>query len=106
MPKRSFITALPFDVREAFHAELASCGFSQFQYLSEWLRRRGYAASKSAIHRYTTQYQASLRKRARRPLAVARREPQMQSLDLIVAALLLQSVRSARLSSYSNRPRD
>jgi hypothetical protein len=52
MPRRSTIDGLPNDVRRWLERALADANFSGYQALEEMMRERGYAISKSAIHRY------------------------------------------------------
>ncbi|GAB3452060.1 DUF3486 family protein [Insolitispirillum peregrinum] len=52
MARRSSVDALPDDVRRWLDRALSDQGFSQYQALEEALRERGFAISKSAIHRY------------------------------------------------------
>ncbi|MCL2345148.1 MAG: DUF3486 family protein [Desulfobulbus sp.] len=52
MARRSRIDGLPDEVRRWLERALADSRFSGYQALEEMLRERGYAISKSAIHRY------------------------------------------------------
>lgn len=52
MAKRSKVETLPEDVRHWLERALAGNGFSEYEKLEEILREKGYAISKSAIHRY------------------------------------------------------
>lgn len=52
MARRSSVDALPADIRRWLDRALSDQGFSQYQALEEALRERGFAISKSAIHRY------------------------------------------------------
>lgn len=52
MARRSSIDGLPEDVRRWLERALAESNFSGYQALEELLRDKGYAISKSAIHRY------------------------------------------------------
>ena len=52
MARRSSIDGLPEEVRRWLERALADSNFSGYQALEEMLRERGYAISKSAIHRY------------------------------------------------------
>lgn len=52
MGRQSSITALPNDVRDWLNQALAENNFTGYEALESLLRDRGYAISKSAIHRY------------------------------------------------------
>lgn len=52
MGRQSSITALPNDVRDWLNQALAENNFTGYKALESLLRDRGYAISKSAIHRY------------------------------------------------------
>ncbi len=52
MAKRGKIDGLPPDVRRWLERALTENGFSGYTELEELLREKGYAISKSAIHRY------------------------------------------------------
>lgn len=52
MPKRSKIDALPVELRHWLERALTDANFSGYNQLEELLADRGYAISKSAIHRY------------------------------------------------------
>ncbi|WP_288843423.1 DUF3486 family protein [uncultured Deefgea sp.] len=52
MARRSSIDGLPEDVRRWLERALADSNFSGYQALEEMLHERGFAISKSAIHRY------------------------------------------------------
>ncbi len=52
MARRSAVDGLPEDERHWLERELAQNGFSNYEALEELLRTRGYAISKSAIHRH------------------------------------------------------
>ncbi len=52
MAPRGKILALPKDVRAWLDRALSDQGFGQYELLEELLRDRGFAISKSALHRY------------------------------------------------------
>lgn len=52
MPARGKIEGLPVDVRRWLERALTESGFSGYEALEAMLVERGYAISKSAIHRY------------------------------------------------------
>jgi hypothetical protein len=54
MGRQSTITALPDDVRHWLERALTERNFSGYEALEEMMRDKGYAISKSAIHRYGT----------------------------------------------------
>lgn len=52
MPPRSKVLQLPDEVRQALEQKLIGGGFADYQGLAEWLAEKGYAVSKSALHRF------------------------------------------------------
>lgn len=52
MGRRSSIKSLPAEVREEIDARLVENGFTNYEPLSDELRRRGFGVSKSALHRH------------------------------------------------------
>lgn len=52
MARQSSITGLPEDVREWLNKALTEQNFSGYEALEEMMREKGFAISKSAIHRY------------------------------------------------------
>lgn len=52
MAPRSKVESLPEDVRRWLERALTDSGFSGYEALEDMLRDKGYAISKSAIHRY------------------------------------------------------
>ena len=52
MGRQSTITALPEEVRRFLERALTERNFSGYEALEEMMRDKGYAISKSAIHRY------------------------------------------------------
>lgn len=52
MPRRASIEGLPEEVRRWLERALTEQNFSGYQALEKMLREKGYAISKSAIHRY------------------------------------------------------
>lgn len=62
MPPRSKVHALPDAVREALHQRLIENGFGGYEDLSAWLDGQGFEISKSALHRYGTDFEARVDK--------------------------------------------
>lgn len=66
MPPRSFILALPDDLREALNARLVKEGFADYSGFAEWINQalaeRGLElrVSRSAIHRHGQQFEEKL----------------------------------------------
>lgn len=60
MPARSKVAALPAEVKAWLDQALAENNFSDYELLSEALKDRGYAISKSALHRYGQAFEARL----------------------------------------------
>ena len=52
MGRRGLVEGLPVDVRHWLERALTESGFSGYEALEAMLAERGYAISKSAIHRY------------------------------------------------------
>ena len=57
---RSKIDALPADIRGELNQELLARNFSDYDGLARWLGQRGYAVSKSSIHRYGSKFELRL----------------------------------------------
>lgn len=60
MPARSKVAALPAEVKEWLDRALAENNFSDYELLAEELKARGYAISKSALHRYGQAFETRL----------------------------------------------
>ncbi len=60
MPRRSKIAGLPPELKEWLDAELVRRGFADYVQLAEDLKAQGAEVSKSAVHRYGTQFEARL----------------------------------------------
>ena len=60
MPQRSKILTLPDNVKADLNNRLISGGFAGYEALSEWLISEGYEISKSALHRYGTEFEQRL----------------------------------------------
>ncbi|OGC00133.1 terminase [candidate division KSB1 bacterium RBG_16_48_16] len=60
MPKRSAVTGLPREVKEWLDKALIEGNFSGYEALEEDLRGRGYAISKSGIHRYGKEFKEKI----------------------------------------------
>lgn len=52
MARLNAVTRLPAEVRKEIDTRLIDGGFANYQAFSDELRRRGFAVSKSALHRY------------------------------------------------------
>jgi hypothetical protein len=62
MPKPKKVDLLPHDVRRDLEAKLVEHGFADYVELSDWLAEQGYEISKSALHRYGTEFKENLEK--------------------------------------------
>lgn len=82
MGRLNSITRLPDDVQEEIDERLIAAGFGNYEGLSDELRHRGYAVSKSALHRYG----AALEKR--RQMLRAAREISAAGVDADITAEL------------------
>ena len=60
MPARSKVAALPAEVKAWLDRALAENNFSDYEVLAEELKARGYAISKSALHRYGQAFETRL----------------------------------------------
>ncbi len=60
MPERSLVAQLPADVKEWLDKALVDGNFSGYEALSEALKEKGFSISKSSIHRYGKEFEASL----------------------------------------------
>jgi len=60
MPPRSTVSALPKEVKEWLDKALIDGNFSGYEALEDELRERGYAISKSSIHRYGKEFEARI----------------------------------------------
>lgn len=60
MPKRSSVAQLPADVKAWLDTALVGSGFSGYEALASSLSEKGFAISKSAIHRYGTDFEATM----------------------------------------------
>lgn len=60
MPPRSKVAALPVEVKAWLDQALAENNFSDYEALAEELTARGYAISKSALHRYGQNFEERL----------------------------------------------
>ena len=58
MARRSAVDKLPPEIRDEMTAKLVADGFGNYAGLSEWLAERGYAISKSALHRFGADLEA------------------------------------------------
>lgn len=60
MPPRSKVAALPAEVKAWLDQALAENNFSDYEALSDELAERGFAISKSALHRYGQNFEERL----------------------------------------------
>ena len=62
MPKPKKVDLLPEDIRKELERQLVDRGFGNYVELSDWLAEQGYEISKSALHRYGTEFKENLEK--------------------------------------------
>ena len=62
MPKPKKIDLLPEEVKKDLEARLIEKGFGGYCELSDWLADQGYSISKSAIHRFGSEFKENLEK--------------------------------------------
>jgi arginine repressor len=60
MPPRSKVAGLPAEVKAWLDQALAENNFSDYEALADELTERGYAISKSALHRYGADFESRL----------------------------------------------
>ena len=60
MPPRSKVAGMPAEIKEWLDRALAENNFSDYELLAEELKARGYAISKSALHRYGQAFEIRL----------------------------------------------
>ncbi|WP_229278265.1 MULTISPECIES: DUF3486 family protein [Betaproteobacteria] len=60
MPPRSKVAGMPAEIKEWLDRALAENNFSDYELLAEELKARGYAISKSALHRYGQAFETRL----------------------------------------------
>ena len=60
MPPRSKVAGMPAEIKEWLDWALAENNFSDYELLAEELKARGYAISKSALHRYGQAFETRL----------------------------------------------
>src|SRR5574337_2132838 len=60
MPKRDKTSELPSDIKEQLHQRLIASNFGDYTAHSAWLLERGFAVSKSALHRYAQEHESAI----------------------------------------------
>ena len=60
MPPRSKVAGMPAEIKEWLDRALAENNFSDYELLADELKARGYAISKSALHRYGQAFETRL----------------------------------------------
>ena len=60
MPPRSKVAGMPAEIKEWLDRALAENNLSDYELLAEELKARGYAISKSALHRYGQAFETRL----------------------------------------------
>jgi len=60
MPQRLKVLSLPENIKKELDKKLIDGGFSGYEALSSWLSEKGYEISKSALHRYGTEFEQRL----------------------------------------------
>lgn len=60
MPPRSKVAGMPAEIKAWLDRALAENNFSDYELLAEELKARGYAISKSALHRYGQAFETRL----------------------------------------------
>jgi Protein of unknown function (DUF3486) len=62
VPKPKKVNLLPQEIKRNLEAKLVEHGFADYVELSDWLAEQGYEISKSALHRYGTEFKEQLDK--------------------------------------------
>lgn len=60
MPQRSKVQTLPDTIKADLDKKLVTGGFCDYVALSEWLSQQGFEISKSALHRYGSEFETRL----------------------------------------------
>ena len=60
MPQRPKVLSLPQEIKKELDQRLIDGGFAGYEALSTWLAEKGYEISKSALHRYGTEFEQRL----------------------------------------------
>lgn len=60
MPQRAKVHTLPDNIKQALDMKLIAEGFANYVSLSSWLEKMGYEISKSALHRYGSEFETRL----------------------------------------------
>lgn len=100
MGKRMSVTALPKEVLDELRLRLVQSNFSNYEAHSEWLASSGFSISKSAIHRYATEYDTSVIAAQDADKGVSLFEARLRCLE--VAATLKQSSSPAELTKHAD----
>lgn len=60
MPRKSSVSALPVEVKEWLDKALVENNFSGYEALSDALSEKGFSISKSAVHRYGSEFEKTM----------------------------------------------
>lgn len=89
MPPRSKIAVLPEDIRAELDRRLMAAAFGDYYALEDWLADKGFAISKSAIHKYGQELERKLEAvRASTQAAAALADAAPDDADLRSAAVM------------------
>jgi hypothetical protein len=100
MGKRMSVIALPKEVLDELRLRLMQSNFSNYEEHSTWLASKGFSISKSAIHRYATEYATSVMSAKDVGASLSPVEARLRCLE--VAATLNQSSSSAELIKHAD----
>ncbi len=61
MPRRDKASELPPEIKQQLHLRLVASNFGDYTAHADWLAQQGFEVSKSALHRYAQQHEATIR---------------------------------------------
>ena len=61
MPRRDKASELPPDIKHLLHLRLVASNFGDYTAHADWLAQQDFEVSKSALHRYAQQNEATIR---------------------------------------------
>ena len=100
MGKRMSVITLPKEVLDDLRQRLIQSGFSSYEAHSAWVTSKGFPISKSAIHRYATEYATSVMSAQDGDTSLSPFEARLRCLE--VASTLNQSSSSAELIKHAD----
>jgi len=99
MAKRMLATTLPKEVLAELRQRFVHSNFSGYESHAAWLQAKGFPISKSAIHRYATEYAVSVMSEQYENVALSPVEARLRCLE--VAASMNQTSAPAELIRHA-----